>query len=421
MASTASTVPDASEPADHNRQVLDQLHRYLREGLALKSWYEKAAAAGELTRFDLVETFNRPDRSQAFFGTADLGNRSLPVMGVIDEVFYDRPKAPPAGRQESILWMRDQIREFVLRYFLRISDFRRPQTVAEPAPGLLAELLSPISLRPRNEVERDGMGFSQVYYRRRGDSVTGEFPPEQQNEVVDLREIGKVYEWVALKLQVYQFNVTVRPLGSTAPQFMMPLKEESYLVVTPEFITDRDRPEPGVLGEYGFGYAFVRNPRRGPFAYGPGEFEVAFQTINFRVLDTGEVWVKMTFCSDQPQKVLNLTLDPVEWSFTLADLMSFGQASRVLAPFKSVLEQMPFRDFNMDPTVPTLEWMNTLTAGQAAQQLAISKEELYKGFLRRHSIQHYQTVLGSLRTWRQVPDWLDTANIPVWVVKGWSS
>jgi hypothetical protein len=202
---------------------------------------------------------------------------------------------------------------------------------------------------------------------------------------------------------------------------MVPLKEESFLVTTPEFITNKDNPEPGVLGEYGFGYAFVKNPRRGPFAYGPGEFEVAFQTINFRVLENGEVGVKMTFVSDQPQKIVNLTLDPIEWSFTLADFMTFGQASRILAPLKDVLQQMPFRDFNLDPTVATLDLMNTITAGQAAQQLAISKEELYRGFLRRHSIQHYQAILGSLRTFRQVPDWLDAEGIPAWVVKGRSS
>ena len=176
-----------------------------------------------------------------------------------------------------------------------------------------------------------------------------------------------------------------------------------------------------MLGEYGFGYAFIRNPRRGPFAYGPGEFEAAFQTINFRVMESGETRVRMIFTSDQPQKVLNLNLDPVEWSFAMADFMSLGQASRILAPFKSVLEQMPFRDFNIDPTVSTLNLMNTLTAGQAAHQFSLSKEELYRGFLRRHSMQHYQTILASLRTFRQIRDWLDTASLPTWVTRGESS
>ncbi len=239
--------------------------------------------------------------------------------------------------------------------------------------------------------------------------------------MADLREIGSIYDWMILRLQIYQFNVSVRPMGSTSPRLQVPLKEESFLIVAPEFIRNEDTPEPGVLGEYGFGYAFIRNPRRGPFAYGPGEFEAAFQTINFRVLESGETRVRMIFASDQPQRVLNLNLDPVEWSFAMADFMSLGQASRILAPFKNVLEQMPFRDFNIDPTVSTLNLMNTMTAGQAAQRFSLSKEELYRGFLRRHSMQHYQTVLASLRTFRQISDWLDADSLPLWVVLGESS
>jgi len=411
----------AADTAGESREILETMRSFLDEGLELRRWYERAQKDGEIQPFDLVQTLNRPDRSRGFFATAPLKGRELPVMGVIDEVFYDQPKATEKERAERASGMRDQIREFVLRYFLRVSDFRRPESTVSGEENWLSSLLGPFSMRPRPDVEREGMGFSQVFLKRTGSVEAEDIAAEMQSEVIDLREVEKDCDWLVLRLKVYQFNVSMRPLGSSTPQLMVPLKEESYLVVTPEFITNRDNPEPGVLGEYGFGYAFVKNPQRGPFAYGPGEFEVAFQTINFRVLETGEVRVKMTFVSDQPQKIVNLTLDPVEWSFTLADFMSFGQASRILAPFKDVLQQMPFRDFNLDPTVATLDLMNTMTAGQAAQQLAISKEELYRGFLRRHSMQHYQTILGSLRTFRQIPDWLDTGNIPDWVVKGCSS
>jgi len=401
--------------------VLKNATRALSDGLALKNWLDRSLGTSQCTEFDLVETFNRPDRSRGFFGRAPLEGRTLPVMGVVDELFYDRPKAVPGGEKEAARWMKEQIRQFVLKYFLRISDTRRPQTVVETPEGFLADLLGPLSPAAKPEVEKDGMGFTQAYFQKKGSTNFEAFDEEGQSEIIDLRELGRVYDSIVLRLSIYQFNVSLRPMGATAPQFMVPLKEESYLVVSPEFIRDVENPEPGVLGEYGFGYAFLRNPRRGPFAYGPGEFGVAFQTINFRVLDTGEVWVKMTFASDQPQKIVNLTLDPVEWGFTMADAVSFGQASQVLAPFKRLLQQMPFRDFNLDPTVTALDWMNTLTAGQVAQQLSISKEDLYRGFLRRHSLQHYQTVLGSLRIWRMIPNWLDEMDLPVWVVKGWSS
>ena len=61
------------------------------------------------------------------------------------------------------------------------------------------------------------------------------------------------------------------------------------------------------------------------------------------------------------------------------------------------------------------------TANQAAQQLCISKEQLEKDFLAQHFIQHYTTIVGSLLTWRQIRDWLDSAALPEWVVTGRSS
>ena len=175
------------------------------------------------------------------------------------------------------------------------------------------------------------------------------------------------------------------------------------------------------MGEYGFGYAFVKNPHRGPFAYGPGEFEAAFQTINFKVMETGETRVFMTFVSDQPEKIMNLNIDPVNWSFSLADMMSFGMTSRVFKPIKHLLDEMPLKAENVDPTIPALNFLNSVTGGQAGEMLDMRKETLYKGFLTQHSMQHYQTLLGSLRTWRQIPDWLDAEALPDWVVSGESS
>jgi hypothetical protein len=64
---------------------------------------------------------------------------------------------------------------------------------------------------------------------------------------------------------------------------------------------------------------------------------------------------------------------------------------------------------------------NAVTGGQAAQQLCISREQLDKDFLVQHFMQHYVTIVGSLLTWRQIPNWLDAAALPDWVVAGRSS
>ena len=175
----SSGVSPVRQGQDKREHVLETCDRFLSDGLALKNWFAAREASGDLKTFDLVETFNRPDRSQGFFGEVPLNDRVLPVMGVIDEVFYDQPKAPVSSKEESALWMRDQVREFVLRYFLRISDFRRPRGAVESNGGSWAEYLGPFNLRPGSEVERDGMGFSQVFLKRVGAAEIETVPKEQ--------------------------------------------------------------------------------------------------------------------------------------------------------------------------------------------------------------------------------------------------
>ena len=304
-----------------DRSILDSLDGFLSDGKAMKAWWDEANSKdGFDERFDLVQTLHRPENSFGFFGKVGLRRGPLAVMGVQDEVFYDRPKGQGKTTTETPAWMCAQIKEFVLHYFMRISDFRMPQQIIASEGDHLPSFLKPFSWKPKEEIERKGMGFTQKYYKRSDTGQIGKFPEEGSSEILDLREIGTTYDWVVVKLRVFDFCVKMKPLGPDLPSVTMPLKEESYLVITPEFVTNVDNPEPGVLGEYGFGYAFVKNPVRGPFAYGPGEFEAAFQTINFKVMDTGETRVLMTFVSDQPEKIMNLTIDPVNWSFAFADM-----------------------------------------------------------------------------------------------------
>ncbi|MFT5369656.1 MAG: hypothetical protein ACI8V2_004634 [Candidatus Latescibacterota bacterium] len=416
----ATETPIIDRMTEEDRQILKTVDGFLSDGRAFKSWWDDAYTSdGFSERFDLVHTLHRPEKSFGFFGKAKLeSGKMMPVMGVRDELFYDQPKASGDEKARSAEWICEQVKEFVLHYFLRVSDFRLPEKIVEPSnlPKFLQTFM-----KPKESIQRKGMGFSQVYYKLADTGQIGKFEEETAQQIIDLREIGKTYEWIALNLQVFDFSVTMRPLGADAPSVTMPLKESTYLILTPEFITNIDNPRPGVLGEYGFGYAFVKNPHRGPFAYGPGEFEAAFQTINFKVMDTGEVRLIMTFVSDQPEKIMNLSFDPVNWSFDLADFMSFGMTSRVFKPIKHILDDMPFKAENVDPTIPALDFLNAVTGGQIGEKLDVRKERLYKGFLTQHSMQHYQTLLGSLRTWRQISNWLDTDALPDWVIEGKSS
>ncbi|MBI3940451.1 MAG: hypothetical protein HY315_06420 [Acidobacteria bacterium] len=407
---------------ENDRAILNSAAGFHGDGLALKKWWEEAQQANGYTdRFDSVHTLNRSESSFAFFGEAPLERGKMPVMGLVDDVFYDRPKAAEGEGEMGVTRMKEQIREFALRYFLRVSDYRQPERLPDPGADQVPPYLRPLSWRAEQDVHRSGMEFTQRYYKSSSTGRIGKFPSETENAVVDMREIGRKYDWIILKLKVFDFTVTLKPTGNDGPQFLLPLKEESYLLVSPEFITDRDDPEPGIAGEYGFGYAFLKNPSRGPFAYGPGEFEAAFQTINFRVLNSGEIRVRMPFVSNRPDKITHFSIDPVGWSISLADRLTFGISSGLLQPVKEAWSKVASTlGMDQDPVVAGIDLANLVSLGQSAKQLDITVDQLNRGFLVRHSMQHYTTLSASLRTWRQIPDWL-SKDLPDWVVAGTSS
>jgi hypothetical protein len=405
--------------ADQDYRILDDVDRYLAAGVQLKQWWGQVDTTNAYTEcFKLGLTFNRPDTSFGFFDYAAVDGRTLPVMGNLQDMLYDQPKAPSAQTADAIQWMQAQIREFVLHYFMRVSDFRQPQGFLENARPAPPPYLRPLSWCPQDDPRLVGFGFSQLFYKLRDTGHIGQFPEEERFAIIDLRELGQKYEWIVVKVRIFDFSFTYMPLGADNPQLVLPLSEASYLVLSRDFITNDEHPAPDILGQYGLGYVFIKNPTSGVLAYGPGQFDAAIELINFRVLTDGTTRVRMVFVANRPERILNLSLDPINWGFTLADLLSFGLTSPLLAPVQSVLARLPFQGGNVDPVYTFIWLVNVLTGGEAAQQLCISKAELDKQFLVKHFMQHYQTIVGTLQTWRQIPDWLDSAALPKWVITG---
>jgi hypothetical protein len=407
---------------EEDRAVINTVDGFLRDGLVLKRWWEEADATNSYAqRFPLDREFNRPAGAYGFFDQVKISSGMLPVMGNVQDMFYDQPRSPTRQHREAAEWMRDQIREFALHYFMRISAFREPEAYVPErhfvAPGYLERL----SLCPQEDILRRGFGFRQVYYKLSGTGEVGKFPTRERPAIVDLREIGTKYEWIVLRVKIFDFNFTFKPFGLGGPSVSLPLNEQSYLIMSREFIKDETNPEPGVLGRYGMGYAFVRELKPSLTAYGPGEFRAAIETFKFDVLESGEISVRMVFVADRPEKVMNVPIDPVNWTLGLSDLFTLGMTSRLLGPVKSMLDRLPTYVPTFDPVFPSITLINALTANQAAEVLCLSKETLEKEFLVKHFMQHYQTMVGSLTTWRGVADWLDSVAVPEWVVAGRSA
>jgi hypothetical protein len=377
---------------------------------------------GPKEQFPLVRTFNQPTRSFGFYGEAPVDGRITPVMGNVQEMFYDQTRVPGALNKQSAEWMKLQLREFVMKYFMRISAFRQASAYVDPAQPTPPPALERLSWCPDPPASRTGFGFTQLFYKAIGDERVFAFPGYEQQAIVDQREIGQSLAWIVLKVRIFDFTFSFRPFGANGPELVFGENEESYLVVNQELIDYQDEPFQTsngrtVLGEYGIGYSFVKSPKPGPFGYGPGEFHEAIELIKFRIYDTGYISVRMIFVANRVERVVRFTVDPVDWGFRLADTASFGLASRLLRPARNVLQQLPLR-LSFDPVTSYIAAANGLTGDYASRALCVSVETLEKLFLVKHFEQHYEALAGSALTWRRIPDWLDQKSLPPWVVSG---
>ncbi len=441
-------------PTPEEQEILDQVEQSLSRSLALRDWWQAVDEDdGYRDRFPLTTTFNRPDGSFGFFseavlpqepdlidsesskggeGQAEAQPPTRPVMGVVQEQFYDRPKIA-AGRRpgedtseqrrQSALWMRDQIREFVLRYFMRVSDFSVPEVYARGQQGMLPWWLKPLAWGDQGESRSRGFGFEQIFFKTL-DGDIGRFPESQRFAVVDLRDLRMRYAWVVLKVDIFGFQFQLAPFGLDQPHGILPVPESTYVVISPDFVIDQELSSPGELGRFGFGYGFLPSPKKKLFTYGPGRFDVGFQLFEFEARPDGEVLSRMAFVADRPEKILNLAADPVDLGVRAADAMSFGLASRFIRPFVDPENPRARPDEPRTPVGPVDAYVgmaNLMTGGLAGRRLSITKKQLEIDFLVRQFLQNYNVVTGSLVTWRQIPDWLARDALPAWVESGISS
>lgn len=405
---------------DEDLFIINDVDRALDAGRQLKLWWnQKEATGGYAKQFELVRTFNKAHRVTGFFDDVLLQGTDLPVMGLVQEMLFDQSKQAPAAK------VRDELREFVLHYFLRVSSFRRP-TAFIPRDQIrradVQRAVQPFSFCPDPVNPDAGFGYTQLYYKLRGSGVIGKFPAHLQPRIVDLRRMADIYEWIVLQVSIFDFNLMFTPFAGGFPSLDFRLKEDTYIAISQDFITDKDDPSRELMGRYGLGYALLRPaPRRTIFAYGPGYFSAGFQLIDFEIDRLGRSEVKMVFVSNRPNRVLNLDVNPVAWGFGLADLMTFGLASRFLGPLRGMLDPFSPRIGGFDPVTTYIDLINLVSGGMGREELCASLETLERDpMLLTHFMEHYELIVGALLTWRHVQSWLDREQVPEGVKEGTS-
>jgi hypothetical protein len=394
--------------------ILRDVDRALGDaGRMLAWWREKEAARSFSRRFEVVKFLAAGDRAEGFFDEAEVSFGKIPVMGLTQDLQFDRPKT---GSTE---FYRAQIREFALNYLLRVADYASPA----PGPGFgfgpLAErLLRVFQWGPASKPPDHGFGYSQICYREKASGEVGAFPEAEQAAVTDLREVGPKYEWIVLRARPYDYNLEVKPGGSSGPRLVIPLPDSPTLALNRELIINQDNPEPGILGRYGFAYALLHDPTpRGAQVYGPAQFRAGFQMIEFTVRETGEIRVRLGFTADRPNRIFAVPLDPIGFTLSLAGLLPVDSLRGALAPLRDIADRLP-RAPSLDPLVGSIRLANLVTGGLAARSLNFSLEQLERDILAAHFGVYYGLIKGALLTYRKVPDWLDRDNLPEWARTG---
>ncbi len=402
------------------RRLFERVEGALSRGRQVYRWWQRVDRDQTYTdRFTLLQQPDRPDVNYGFLEDAPVDGESLPVVGCVQDMFYDQPKWPPGHGDEPALWMRDQVREFMLRYMMRVLAWKDPELAAcedHPAPP---EALRPLSWCQGGPEANEGFGYRQLYYKRADTGEIGKFALHEQEAIVDVRKIGPEYEWVILVIRIFHFTLTMPPF-SEGYQLSIPFREDQYAVISKDFVTVDESPrQEDYLARYAWGYAFIQSPEPEDsiLAYGPAQIATGFISFQMDVKQDGSVWFNNIFVTARPKSLFRLPLNPIHWGTRLADLASFGMASKILEPLQNLSQDLPFGDAAVNPMRAYIRLANLLSGGGAERDLCISEDQMLRLVMAIHFMDIYTRSLGTLRTWNQIRDWTDESSIPEWVRK----
>ena len=349
----------------------EMVEEYLARGLILRRWFNARQASGDTTgNFPLTTHPDYPGSSYGFFAEIPSAAGVLPVIGSGDKMFYDRGGGRLQASTCTGRLVAAQLREFILRYFMRISHFPVSEETPETHTTHPA-FLTPFSWCSLDSGEQTGLGFSQWMAKKAGTGDIVHFPESSRFAITDLRDVGPIYDWLVVKVRIFDFTFHF-DIPATTLQLGVPLPESTYLVISPEFILDDTSAEGGT---YGFGYAFIRDPPSviSP-GFGPGEFDAAWQQFEFQADAAGIIQSRLIFIANRPRQVINIA--------------------------------------SFDPAASFIRFANAATFGETGRALCISEDHLARLFLYQHYLQHFQAVTGSAAVWRKVPDWTATSELP---------
>lgn len=395
-----------------------EIETALAQGRDLHAWWNGAVQGStQVDWFELASAGPGSEPVRGFFATAPVQGESVPVMGCIDDFFFDRPRVPANEQAAAAQWMLEQIEEFALHYWMRNRSWLLPEPYPELDRLQPPPLLQDFTLCNRSDPESAGLRDMQKLYKR-SDGTVGEFPRKDQPAVIDLRRLGGEYEWVTVDGRLFDLKVSLGKANGI--NIDLPLDVTLHTVMSRDLVVNQRNPGTGVLGEFGPGWATVRrvSQRRGVANYGPDNVEPGFQQQSLRVLDSGEVRVRTVSIMRRLDKLMQVSGNPLDWGFKAIDVATLGTSRPLLDPVQQAMNKLPLAGFRIDPLMGPIRILNQITGNRAADELYISQAHFDKLILAKHAAAVRAMVLGSRQTWLQFPNWLAPNDLPQWVVLG---
>ncbi len=259
-----AAVPDAFSALD--RRLVDLTEQALADGIDLQRWCRDPNRRIHEFLLDLERPYKLPNKAFGYFSDVTIGGRTLPLIGVRQEVEFGKATGPHPE---------EQLKRYVLEQFLPTSHWVYP----DGHPG--------------------GFTLEQMLYCT-VDGTLGRYPPEERPTVQDWTLIGTRYRWSLFTVYLHDFVVRFGPLVKR-------FKEAVAVVQHPDFIHVVERPAPGYKLEVAIGYPFIDYaPIPNNFGFGPGKFDWAVKLFSFKLRDNNDIRCDMDFAAGaRPKRVFD--------------------------------------------------------------------------------------------------------------------
>ena len=282
----------SSRVAGLDQNLLEDTRVALRQGAQLASWWKDRHES--LSVFTLFESQPQGARVQGFFDQVEIDGAERTAMGCLQRASFQLGESSPLGQAEGFC-------ESLKKHFCQSARWQRGNGL----PG--------------------GFGYRALAFQKSGNPEAEYF--QSAPSTVNFNEVGPMYEWLLLQVDINDFVRSFPPLRPFARFLHRFIREAAFIVSHSDYQTRVLAGESDSVAECRFGYAFVPAlVEANHFGFGPGRFGIAIKQFDFRLLESRRLDIHVSFLvTPRSEQVLDFWgVCPVYGLAHLLDRATFG-------------------------------------------------------------------------------------------------